>query len=345
MKAFSPLLFAMLAWNSHAQADTIHTPPGVTMELCSELDIDEVQEAIAIEYQGEDDRETMVTVTCSGATATVRVIGPSHPRGRIVDVDLSGVDSIAMPRTIALLAAELWTAPEPAETESAGGAAPTGLTRDSDVKLQGPSYRDTVQVGLGLRSTSRTLYAGRSAGQSKARGTLVAASLHVEFPLWSWFGLYGYQLLSGYHQLDGHSLDGDGIQWRRGEIGAYIPVRKSRLRMDVTGSVGFDYYSAVGETSSSMDVMPDYLFDTLGVDFAYPVNPKLLITGAANVMFITNRGLDAGNLSGLRWGMGLTYELQRRVQIRGEVEALWANGGSSYADTMTSFELGARYLY
>ncbi len=344
MRELFALLIATLGWHLTAAADTTQTPPGITMELCSELDIDEIQEAIAIEYQGEEDRRTMVTVACSGTTVTVRVIGPSHPRGRIVDVDLSGVDSIAMPRTIALLAAELWTAPEP-ELESEGEM-DTESANNSDIESAGPSYRDRVQLGLGFRVASRTLFSSRSDGQARASGLLVAPALHVEFPLLSWLGLYGYQLMSGYQQLDGHTRQGDGVQWRRGELGAYIPLRRKQLRIDVTGSIGHDNLSPSGsEGAANMDLLPSYLFDSIGIDGAYFVNSKLLVSGAANVVFITNRGSDPGSLWGVRWGMGLTIQLQDHVQLDADLEATWARIGSEYSDRMTSFTIAGRYLY
>tara|TARA_R110002096_G_scaffold435826_2_gene663524 strand:- start:39158 stop:40129 length:972 start_codon:yes stop_codon:yes gene_type:complete len=322
-------------------------PPSVTMELCGELEIDDVQEAIAIEYQNAGDEKTNVMVSCEGATATVRVIGPSHPRGRIIDVDLSGVDSVALPRTIALLAAELWTAPEPQAAQK------LGISDDAAGTRKGPrTPRRLYTIGVGLQNVHRHIEAGRQEGPSFASGNYEALVLRAEVPLFPSFGVFASHRRSRQQELRGHERLEKPTRWMRTEVGGYIPFYKSRLRIDLRFSMGTDRVVADDSfaTYISMAVVPDYSFKSAGFDAKYAIDAKFTAATWLTVISTNNDDQEFGSPKGSRWGVGLAYEVLPGWILDGTMESTMLTEnrnlkGRNYQDSSASVELGLQYRY
>ncbi len=140
------------------------TPPRVTLESCGDLRAEDILRILAAEHQNFDYSQTRVMVSCTSTIATVRVIGPSNPRGRIHQADLSSVQPVAWPRTIALIVAELSPVQElaapglVAELVTPDYSAPEIVTTE-EASTAEPAKRGGIDLGVGLLLATRSLHA------------------------------------------------------------------------------------------------------------------------------------------------------------------------------------------
>ena len=345
---YATSLFTLVLLSSSSAFANVPAPPSITLELCSDVDVDEVQRALAIEYWDDGDhRKTKVTVVCRGQTATLRIIGPDHPRGRIADLDLGSVDPVARPRTIALLAAELWTAPE--ADEAPAPARSVALQDEASPPPQPLDYhRDRFSFGW---SQTKILRTARAVGSDKSfdfAGEMT--SLHVEVPVSSHvklFARYGESPDSERMEQDPNSH----VAWTYGELGFYIPLWRSllsaRLRLDLSMSIGSETTEETESTGSlvhASEVMPDLRFVTEGLRLSVAPSQqvKFFAWGSLNQ---SHSGYLLPRVVGVEVGCGASYELGERLLLSaaGEVRAL--SGPSGFLDRRSSLEFAIAYLH
>ncbi len=345
------LAFALVIIGSASIAEADHrmTSPGVTMESCSDVDVDELQDAISIEYQGEDDHRTMVTVVCTDSIATVRVLGPSHPRGRIVDVDIAGVDRVALPRMLAVVAAEMWTAPAVENKQVVLGSQAREVV--DSASEEGVLYRRRLMMGVGLTSMHRGIQAGRSTGSVGASGSFAALSLQLDWPIWSRLGVFMKSSHSSYVRLNGLEELGEPVRWSQTELGIYVPLVRSRFRLAARAAFGRENYQTQRGVyvDPMIAVLPDYRYDAVGFDLAYQVEKDITLNSRAEALFMSNYDEDFSSPRGYRWGAGLSYDFTSHLRIDGRVEAASVsqiNQGTSraYSDVMTTLRFALQYL-
>ncbi len=331
--------------------------PGVTLELCNDLDIDEVQQAVELELDGSADPETEVRITCDGNLATVSVVGPMHPKGRIVDVDLAEVTVPARSRTVALIAAELWTAPEPApRPRFAAKPKPSrGQERWSD-----PRRRWQITAGLAL--VSRDTY---SKNVSQETG-LIDHTLHsstsrqyrfgASGPVLPWLGVFATLDLGAFAKYSGHNSPQGHVRTDRFDIGVFVPIRKTgRLRLDIRASLG-------EESSETKDFFegertleaPRRSYAVVGLDGMYHLGgPWALRARVDHVSAERVRNFDHSEEStstpvGVRWGGSATYLRTNSLLFEASIETASLRPGyrsSTYFDNTTTARIDLRYLF
>lgn len=261
-------------------------PLGVTLESCNDLNADELQRALELEYRGELSG-TMVTVVCAEESAHVSVVGPDYPRGRIASIDLIGVSDIAIPRTIAIFASELWTAPEadPSVQVAASSSLSTSSSKNSleparaftqsvsrTPSLQ-ETYRKGVSFGFGLGMEERTIGDKHYLSQTLSHG-YIGWSLSAE---WAVTPTVGFFVNFGHGNSSANTANylepkGIGI-YDKGELGAYVPVLSGKYRLDMRFAAGYDkqYQPNV--------VKLDYEYLEVGADVRYFWRDGLMLTG------------------------------------------------------------------
>lgn len=339
--------------SSDAHSEGMTTPAGVTLERCGDVKAEDVQAALAIEYQEEEFGHTMLTVQCRGEAATLRITGPNHPSGRIVDIDLAGIAPVARSRTIAVLAAELWTAPEPSP------ATPPGL--QVAVELQdtvppakprfGPSYRSDITVGVDLVQMHRSVYAGRDDGRYGANGNFTAIGFNADWRIFRWLGVFTAANVSSETNMAGHAELRAPVRWRRSETGFYVPLRTKRFRLDLRYSGGLDTITAQGVNvrNNERTILPRYKFSSFAADMAYVLNQKTNVTSWVSTYRASTTDFDYTSLSGSRWGLGMHYQLKSNVRAGARLETSSLTGDNyfstnSYSDQATSLALSLNYV-
>lgn len=323
-------------------------PLGVTLESCNDLNADELQRALELEYRGELSG-TMVTVVCSEESARVSVVGPDYPRGRIASIDLIGVSDIAIPRTIAIFASELWTAPEadPSVQVAASGSLSksssknsTGVEGRSVVRTMNrlpslrDSYRKGVSFGFGLGIDDRQIRPV-SRDMTNSDG-FIGWSLSAEWaahPRVGVFASFGH----GNSSPNTSSRDGEtriGI-YDKGEIGAYVPILSEKWRFDLRVAAGYD------KQYQPRTVKLDYEYLELGVDVRYFMRDNLMLTGVWSLQSINQPTREIRSRVGAGIGMRINQFLlegkfsyfDAEIEYRGEFYY------------RTSIQLGLELLY
>jgi hypothetical protein len=338
-----------------AQADSLSQPAGVTLERCGDVKAEEVQAALAIEYQDEEFGNTMLTVQCRGESATLRIIGPSHPRGRIADIDLQGVEPVARSRTIAVLAAELWTAPE-APLAPSEASAPPSITETVERSAPAPelrsNYRSKLSAGVALVQSSRSFHAGRRNSRVGAQGDFSSLAFRADWPASRWLGLFTEASVSASSRMAGHAELDASVRWRRSEAGMYVPLVRKRFRLDLRFSFGTDTITAQGVyvRNSERTLLPRYDYLSFGVDMAYAINPKTSLVSWITSYDANTTDLDYPELTGRRWGLGLHHQLDAHLQLdaRAELASLHEtsdNNQLDYTDRAASLALALSYTH
>ncbi len=339
-------LLSLLGASAHAEG--IPTPAGVTLELCGDVKAEDVQAALAIEYQEEEPGSTMLTVQCRGEAATLRIIGPNHPKGRIVDINLAGIEAVAKPRTIAVLAAELWTAPEASSAPTLDLAQVAPPPEPAKPRF-GPSYRNGITASIDIIQTHRSVYAGRTNGRFGANGNFTAVGFKADWRVFKWLGVFAGASVSSETNMAGHAELQAPVRWRRSESGFYIPVLRKRFRLDLRYSSGQDTITAQGVDvrNSFRTLLPRYSYSSFGIDMAYVINKKTNITGWGTSYKASTTDQDFSRISGTRWGMGLHYQVHDDLRAGGRIEtsSLGASNplGDSYSDRATTAGLSLSY--
>jgi hypothetical protein len=325
------------------------TPLGVTLEMCGDVKAEEVQAALALEYQEEELGNTMLTVQCRGEAATLRIIGPNHPIGRIVDVNLAGIEPVARSRTIAVLAAELWTAPEPSPPPRVA-LVDTVVPPVPSTPRFGPLYRNKISASVDVLQSHRSVYAGRSSGRFGANGNFSAIGFNADWPVFRWIGIFAGASVSSETTMAGHAELNAPVRWRRSESGIYIPVWRKRFRLDLRFSTGADTITAQGVNvrNSFRTILPRYRYSSIGTDMAYVVNEKSNITAWGTTYRASTTDTDYTSLSGSRWGLGMHYQVHSNMRAGARIETLSLSGNdyfdsNSYSDRSTTLGLSLSY--
>jgi hypothetical protein len=350
MNRFIPLAQALLLLSfaaAEAGAEGSPAPAGVTLQFCGDVDAEDVQNALAVEYQDDELGDSMLTVHCRGESATLRIVGPTHPRGRIVDVDLRGIEAVAKSRTIALLAAELWTAPEP-DSEPASAPSPVGHIAEVPTPAPkpirfGPSYRHEISVGLGLVQTRRVVYAARGNQSYGASGSFTSLAFNADWPIGRWIGLFAEGSVSTETRMAGHAELQAPVRQRRSEAGFYVPLRRKRLRLDLRLSRGTDTLTAQGVyvRNSERTLLPRNTYTSFGLDVAYVINKKMNLKGWATADAAATTDADYSRVTGFRYGVGLHYQIESNLRAGATADASSLHSGHSvgtrsYSDAATT---------
>jgi hypothetical protein len=330
------------------------TPAGVTLEKCGDVKAEEVQAALAIEYQEEEFGHTMLTVQCRGEAATLRITGPNHPSGRIVDVDLAGIAPGARPRTIAVLAAELWTAPEPSPATPPGLQVALAIQERDAVPAKprfGPSYRSDLTVGVNVIQMHRSFYAGRDDGRYGANGNFTAIGFKADWPVFRWLGVFTGASVSSETSMAGHGELRAPVRWRRSETGFYVPIRHKQFRLDLQYSGGLDTVTAQGVNvrNSERIILPRYTFSSFTANMAYVVNQKTNVTAWAATYRAKSTDDEYTSLSGSRWGLGTHYQVKKNLRADARLETASLGGdnyftSNSYSDQATTLGLSLSWV-
>ncbi len=346
-------LLALLALPaSEVLAETQVSPAAVTLESCGEVNAEEVQLALAIEYQEQEFGRTMLTVRCRGDVATLRIIGPNHPRGRITEVNLTGIAPVARSRTIAVLAAELWTAPEPKREEVQG---PTAVLVDAPNPVPArlrPKYRQSLTAGLAVLQSARRVSAQRSSGSYRAEGDFVSLAFHVDWPVFKWLGVFTKASVSSETTMAGLAVIDAPVRWRRTETGLYIPLWRKRTRVDLSYSFGTDTITSQGvyQRNSERVLLPRYNHLAAGIELAYTINKKSFVTGKGTTQHAFTTDEEYSRLTGARWGVGYHYQINSRLRADASAEAILlsdynSSGSRSYTDTSTNVSFALSYMH
>lgn len=337
---------------SNARADSFVAPVGVTLQLCGDVNAEDVQLALAVEYQQEDLGNTMLTVRCQGDKATLRIVGPSHPRGRIADVDLEGIAPVARSRTIAVLAAELWTAPEPA---APAVPVPTvRVTRNPELAKApqlAPRYRGGLHVGVAVLQSSRTISAQRFEGTFGARGSFSSIAVEADYQVAQRLGFFASASVSAPTNMGGNPELQAAVRWRRTEVGAYVPLWRKRLRVDLRFSFGTDTLTAQGvyQRNSTRVLLPRYTHGGAGLDIGLAINAKSSLVATAITQVAASTDDEFRGPTGARWNVGYRRRLYPQVHALATFESSWLTArrpsGPYYQDRISTLNLGLRYVH
>ncbi len=332
--------------NVQAEEGTQDGGIGVTLESCGDVNAEDVQEALALEYRG-GLLGTMVTVVCGEDSATLSVVGPSNPKGRIVLIDLTRVSAIAMPRTIALLASELWTAPEPdpaiqissSHALSDGSISPVSRPEFGQEEARRfpslqESYRTGGTFGFALGLEGRTIERA-SVGYGEPKEYL-SWTLSAEWAARPNFGFFAE--LSHANSIPENGLGRDQIAiYDRGEMGAYVPVLSGSFRIDMRFGAGYD------KQFEPNALKLDYEYLEVGADFLYFMRDNFMVTGRWSYQAI----LDGSRNTGVAAQMGAIWRL-RPFLLEGKWTLSQADiefRGEGFNKTGLRGELGLRYSF
>ena len=271
------------------------TPPRVTLESCGDLRAEDILGILAAEHQNFDYSRTQVLVACSPGSATVRVIGPNNPRGRILHADLSSVQPVAWPRTIALLVAEL---SPPPDLEA------PGLVQAQIEQKDKRTRRRKAVLGVGLQF-ARTSSAHSSGASRTLFMPLVNANISV--PVGKWVGIYGSVSLNNFARYTPKGGSELPLSMVLQEYGVFIPVSKGPLTLDVTYSIVSDRIAIGSGPVGDLHTLPQpyYGMLALGLDASMAWDERTTLV--ANVA----RGTTMHDVeSGYSVGVGVTYHLR-----------------------------------
>ncbi|MFY0570212.1 hypothetical protein ACN28E_41205 [Archangium lansingense] len=209
---------------------TTGCPPGVESELRRLLSIELKVPVDAVSSEG----DTLVAIDCSTAPrygVALEVLGREPEQ---FEVDISEVDALAVPRTVALVVAEavarLWSSPPaeppppPAEPPPPPVAAPPAVPQAPPVPQGAPApVTEPGRVQLGLFGVSRS-----------GAVPLFGGGLAADVRLWRWVGM----------RLDVAALQGEALRASGSVLatlvdgGVSFDARIERARWMVRGGVG-----------------------------------------------------------------------------------------------------------
>lgn len=346
-------IVALLLLSGNAALADVSTPPGVTMERCNEMDVDEIQRALRLEYWNEGDHsKTMVNVICREGRTTLRIVGPEYPYGRTTEIDLEAIAPVARPRTIAMLASELWTAPEPESQPETGPGASLRLgsvTQQSsasprdELPEEGPKeyHRDRYSVSLVRTSMSRHSDASVNGGRFYADMSMT--SIRAEAPVKPYLKVFAEYGISGKSQ---YNLEADQLTWTRGELGARIPLLRAlwspRVRLDLVGSIGYDTISL--EDDWMQTVIPDFGYTRMGMRASWAWKNSAKIYGWSSMYRGRTHDIDT-YIEGGDVGWGASIEVRDNILLSGEASFRELQGGSDYEDSQGSASIAIGYLH
>lgn len=145
------LSLGLLLFSSSARADT---GLKIVVDRCNDVDADEIGRIVLVEFREANEGKSTITIACVNHVATLRMLEAGTTKELYRSVDLSAVDPIARPRTLALLVGELLDPNEvsPEEAHARGPGASAAL-RQVEVAPPPPVPRPTLRqptLSLGL---------------------------------------------------------------------------------------------------------------------------------------------------------------------------------------------------
>lgn len=305
-----------------APSAPIPTPPRVTLESCGDLRAEDILRILAAEHQNFDYSQTKVMVACTSNAATVRVVGPNNPRGRILHADLSSVQPVAWPRTIALIVAELSPTPE---------LVAPGLVAEAEQKEE-PRVRRKSTLGVGL------LFARRSSSHTSGGSrdfSMPLVNVNVSVPVGRWIGIYGSVSLNHFAT---YAQDGGSevpLTWTRQEYGLFVPVWNGPLSIEITYSLISDS-TVIGMSRLSQEQrrpLPTYGMHTLGLGASLAWDSRTSIEAT-----VASHAMSRDQESGYTMGLGLTYQLRDSYKLGFTLEQTGYDGqdlSGHYTDDYT----------
>ncbi|MBL4635224.1 MAG: hypothetical protein JKY56_15260, partial [Kofleriaceae bacterium] len=255
--------------------------------------------------------------------------------------------SIAMPRTIALLASELWTAPEadPA-TQLSFSDSPPEKVNNTEVEQEKAtltsrtlqeSYRTGGDFGFSLGIEDRGI--NRTGSYLPYSSGFLSWTLSAEWAARPDFGVYA--ALSHANSVpedtyDSSSLSTIGI-YDRGELGVYVPVLSGSWRIDMRFGGGYDKQYQPGILKL------DYEYLEVGADVLYFMHENFVVTGLWSHLAI----LDGPRNTGYKTQLGAIWRL-RPFLLEGKLTVSHADihfRGATFGKSTVRGELGLRYSY
>jgi hypothetical protein len=346
MKTPASLIALLLFSGTSAFAD-VASPPSLTMELCGDMDIDAVQRALELEYWSVGDNgKTKVNLSCRGSAATLRIVGPEHPLGRVTEMNLQDVDPVARPRTIAMLASELWTAPEPEPQATLSQRSP--IRRDVVLVQEEPAepidyHRDRYSFGISRSSMSRETTAIAADSQRLFYADMTGFSLRVEAPVKPYLKLFAEYGTSGDYEFN---YLPDRLSWSSAMLGATVPLARGlwtpRLRVDLVGSIGYDTMSLID--GGFQTILPDFGFTTVGLSASLAVGERGKIFSSSSIYRGRTHDLDT-YIQGGDFVLGASFEMRQHFLLSASVHARELEGGFQYSDSHGSTNLAISYLH
>ncbi len=171
------LILGLLLVSASAAADT---GLKIVIDHCNDIDADEIGSMVAADFQDANEGKSTITISCEGQIASLRLLEAGTTKELERSVDLTGIDPVARPRTLAVLVVELletWQpepaprpAPEPrADPPPVAKPAEWKSTAEVPKSAQSPSLRQPIfVVGLGLGIGSRSFGYRVAAGVTDA---------------------------------------------------------------------------------------------------------------------------------------------------------------------------------
>jgi hypothetical protein len=163
IKVYIPMVFGLLLFSSSAFAEG---GLKIVIDHCNDVDADEIAQIVAVDFLRANEGKSTITISCEGEVATLRMLeaGTTKELGR--SVDLTGIDPVARPRTLAILVVELLESWEPnPEPAPAPIAQPRPVAKQAELKstpsipkavqrplLRQPTFAVDVGIGVGSRS-------------------------------------------------------------------------------------------------------------------------------------------------------------------------------------------------